>query len=312
MNPVQTSDILQQSYLQIENLIKEGHFLDAHRACLELLRLDPQNLKVIRLKSKIEKLVATNNRNLIKKDLAALEPLWREKNYKEYALNLKKLEPYMNDYPPLRKIFVRAQKAYEKQIREEENFYFSNECEKILSLAEQKNFSQALLDAEKLLAFQSKERDTRNLLIKLRKLWIEEEIRSNQTLLASNKFEEIFMFYQKMKKIDPESSVIEDLIRTAQKRYERFRIDEKKEFLYDALTKTRTLFQLKKYEKSLEAAKEILSIDPFNKEVQGLLKKSQTKARHQLEEEVVQQILSSKKRLQSEYEQNHQAFQRVF
>jgi hypothetical protein len=97
MNDKEKKGTLKGAYDKIKTLMEEERWQEAHRACIELLRFDPDNIKTIRLKNKIEKNVKNINVKAIEDDLESLKPLWKEKKYKEILEHLKGLEPYIND-----------------------------------------------------------------------------------------------------------------------------------------------------------------------------------------------------------------------
>ena len=74
--------------------------------------------------------------------------------------------------------------------------------------------------------------EIKRLIQNIKNSWIENEIKENETLLNSQKFEDILFFYQKLQKIDPKSEKLANTIVQTKKAYKTFKIDEKKEFIY--------------------------------------------------------------------------------
>src|SRR5512145_859231 len=119
--------IINDAMDRISALMAMEKWKEAHRACLEILRFDPENLKVIRIKNKIEKIVRKINVKTLKDDVAKLEPLWKEKNYEALVENLKRLEPFAADYPKIRKQYILAQKKYHAQLLDRQENYVMSE-----------------------------------------------------------------------------------------------------------------------------------------------------------------------------------------
>lgn len=301
---------LQEIFLQIEDNMNNGKWLDAHRLCLEILRFDPENLKAIRIKNKVEKMVKKYNRKAIKDDLAKLKPLWKEQKYEELVTHLKKLEAYIADYPPLKGIFEKAANAYRNQLKHQQGDFYKTQFAAIENLVKAGKYQDAMREAEKLRLLKFHEKDIKNLIKTLRATWIDHEIQSNMGLLKTEKYEEILMFYQYLQKIDPASLRLKRLIDQTKKVYQGFKIEEKREFLYASLEKIRTLYQLKKFEKTVEALQEVLAIDPWNKEAKSLFQKSSRRVRKMIAQETILQILNAQKQQKVDYQHDKKSFRR--
>lgn len=257
--------ILNEAVNQIKDLMKKEKWSDAHRACLEILRFDSDNLKVIRLKGTIERKVKKINIKAIKEDLKNIDPLWKEKKYSELLEHLKALAPYQNDYYPLKRFIKKVEMEYLNQTREQTKEANSADYARINELLKDHKYQEAIRIAQKLRVLKFNESKVKQLIGKIKYEWINYELHTNKPLLDSEKFEDILLTLQKIKQIDAGSSAITKLINNTNKKYKQFKIMEKKDFIYQGLEKTKTLLQLKKFEKAMIASREILDIDPSNK-----------------------------------------------
>jgi tetratricopeptide (TPR) repeat protein len=276
-----------------------------------VLRFDPENIKFIHLKNRIEKKVKKINIQALKKDIDSLKGLWKEKKYQEILENLKHLEPYIKDYPALKPLILKAQTKYLGQLKGDQEMIFKNETTVISNLLNEKKFQDALRNAEKLRVMGIHENDLKTLIQNIKNSWIDSEIKENQTLLNSKKYEDILFFYQKLQKIDPKSKKIVTAIDQVKKTYKVYKIEEKKEFIYKSLENIRTLYQLKKYEKALIACNEILEIDPENKEAISFQKMSEKMNTKTIDDEVVKQMIHNQKNLKLEYQNNKKTFTKL-
>ncbi len=310
MDP-QAKQMMKEAYERITALIAEEKWRDAHRACLEILRFDPDNIKIIRLKSRIEKNVQKLNRKAIRDDLDKLDPLWKEKRYEELLAHLKDLEPYIIDYPELKKIIVKAENGYRKQISSQQEGYYQTEKNSVKNLIEQKNYQDALRSAEKLRTLGLHEEEMKKIIKGLRKSWIQEEIDKSHILLQSEKYEDILLFYQGLLRIDSKSEIVKKRIEATKKVYEKYKIELKRETLYKNFEKMRTLFQLKKFDKALEVAQENLAIDPYNKNILKFMKKAKGKEEKAVFKELARQIKSSHRQMKEERKKDKKAFVRI-
>lgn len=304
MDQQTAQNLVQEAFNKIIILMQQDKWLEAHRACVELLRFDPENIKAIRLKYKIEKNVKKINQNAIKNDLKALKQFWKEQDYTNLLFNLKKLEPYINDYPPLKKIFAKAQNLYNRQLEQKQHSFYQDQLSAIRRSVENKKFKEAFEAAESLKKLNIFNDQTAKVIININHDWIEYELEQNKTLCNSDKFEDILLFYQKLLKIDPKSEKLKKLMASTKDRYAEYKIAEKREFIYTSLEKIRTLYQLNKFDRVMDACGEVLEIDPKNKEVLHFYKSAKRKAANSIDKEVIQQIKNSQQQLKSDYQKD--------
>ncbi len=302
---------LDDLYNTIYQLIQEEKWAEAHRACLEILNCDPENIKVIRLKNKIEKEVHLINRNAVKEDLKTLEPLWKEEKYEELLLHLKKLTPYVNDYPDLTSVIKKAENLYAAQLSKQQQSVWQEEVKHIEQLIAEKQFPQALENTEKIRKYLLDPELYHNLIVKIKKAWIDDELSKNNALLSSNKYEDIEFFYQSLLQIDPTSKKLHDLFAAAKKHAQQLNIEEKRDFIYKGLEEIRTLLQLKKYEKVVRGAEEILAIDPLNAEAQKFSKNAKKKIEKERDEALIKQMESAQKETLKAYQKDKEGFIKI-
>ncbi|MCC7196771.1 hypothetical protein IT413_01085 [Candidatus Peregrinibacteria bacterium] len=304
----QSKLMMREAYDRIMALVADEKWRDAHRACLEILRFDPDNIKIIRLKTRIEKNVQRLNRKAIRDDLDRLDPLWKEKRYEELLIHLKELEPYINDYPQLKKVILKAQEGYQKQVTTQQEAYYQTEKANIRKLMETKNFQDALRTSEKLRTIGLHDNEMKKLIVEIRKTWIQDEIDKSHVLLDSEKYEDILLFYQGLLRIDNKSETLKKRIESTKKVYEKYKLELKRETLYKNFEKMRTFFQLKKYDKALEVAYENLAIDPYSKNILKFISKAKGKEEKAIFKDLVRQIKNSHRQMKEERKKNKNGF----
>lgn len=300
--------ILKDAYKKIKQLISDERWVDAHRACIEILRFDPDNIKIIRQKNLIEKNVRKINIEAIKEDLKKLQPLWKEEKYEELLVSLKELEPYLNDYPPLKKIILQAQDGYKKQVETERKAYVRAELENIKTLIEAKKYQEAIRDAEKLRIQKYDEEEVRTWIQKIRDSWIDNELKKNELLLGGNKFEDILLLLHRIGRIDTSNPKIAKITAEIKKRYREYKLEQKRDFIFIGLEKTRTMLQMRKFSKAITAAREILDIDPANAEARKLLAIAEKKETRLINRELMENIKQARKELKIAYKNNKKDF----
>lgn len=308
MNNREKKGTLKEAYDKIKTLMAEERWQEAHRACLELLRFDSDNIKTIRLKNKIEKNVRNINIKAIEEDLDNLKPLWKEKKYEEILEHLKKLAPYIKDYPAIKTLIIKAQKGYKNEVAVKQKEYIDNEIASINKMLEERKFKEAMMLAEKLKKLKIHESAVKTTLQKIKTTWVETELSENSTLIQSEKYEDTLLFLQKLLIIDSQSQKVKQHILSIKKKNRQSQLEKKRDFIYVGLEKTRTLLQLRKYTEALVAAREILVIDPKNQQAQAFFRKANRKEEKQIGKEVIKQMQKSRKEIKKEYKEDKKKF----
>lgn len=311
MKPTESKKVLKETYKKIRELIKEEKWLNAHRACVEVLRFNPDDLNIIRYKNKIEKNVRKINITSIKQDLKKIKEIEKEKNYEKVLIHLKGLEPYINDYPTLKKIIIEAQEKYEKQVKKEQKEYVKDELDKIKQLLIDKKFQEAIRTAEKLRIQKYNEEEVKEWIKKIRIDWINDELKRKNDLLKSTKFEESLLFLNRLKKIDNKNIQLINQINQTKKRYNSYKIEQKKDEIFIGMEKAQTLILMKKYSKAINKIDEVLEIDPINTRAKKLKKKAIKKEMYKINKELKENIKKANKEIKKTFKSNKKNFVKI-
>ncbi len=303
--------LIQDSFEKINNAMQSGKWSEAYQACLEILRYDSENHQALKLKNKIEKEVGKLNREAIKKDMSMLKQLWQEKKYEELFGELQKLKAFFPEYPELADLYQKVQKAYQRNVGQEQKKQYRDQLISIQQLASAGNFAGAIQQATALQIPNFKDKKIDNLIQQLQNKWIKAELEKNKILLVSDKFEEKLLFLQSLKHIDQKSKLLEKYIQKTKMDYQAYKIESKKEFIYQASENIRTLYQLKKYDKVIQACHEVLEINPSHHEIKSFLRRAEKKLRRQIEREVIIQILAGQKRNFAELKADSKNFEKI-
>jgi tetratricopeptide (TPR) repeat protein len=296
---------------KIKTLMAQDKFVEAHRGCLEILRFDPDNIAAIKIKKKIEAIVKRKNIESLKEDIKNLKPLLEQKKYEELLEHLKSLEPFINDYSPLKHFIIKAQKAYRKDIKHEQERYYEVQVGLIKKLIKEKDYEPALKKAESLQKAEIKLEKTTALMKSIRKQWIESELQSHSQFLKSEKYEDILLFLQKLKGISGKNKKLNNLIIKFKKANSVHNIEKKKDFIFTGTEKIKTLLQLKKYDKAALAAKEILDIDPANKQVRKMFLSANRSEIRRMNKALLKQMSDSTKELKKSYKEEPKKFIKI-
>lgn len=296
---------------KIKSLIVQEKWNNAHRGCLEILRFDPENITVIRLKNKIEKKVQDLNKKAIKDDLKKLKALWEDKKYEELVHNLKRLEPYMEQYAPLKKFIIKAQKEYKKIVIGEKENEYNEGIKEIKKLTKKNQYADALRLCIKITKLEVYKAAHKAFTKKLIADWVDYELKTNSALLKSNKYEDIILLYNRLLRIDPKSLKVKVRLKKAKKDYDLYRIDQKRDIIYKELEKLRTLMQMRKYDNAYEISQALLNVDPRNKEAKVIFLKSKRKVEKMVDKTLIKQMKYSSKTIKEEYKKNKKDYIKI-
>lgn len=299
---------LHDTYKKIEDLIAQKFWAEAHRACLEFLKLDPENMRVIRYKNKIEKEVHRLNKKALQEDLDNLKPLWEAEKYQDILDHLEKLHPYASAFPSLGHLIKKARVALQNQQKQQAEALFRQKSEAIGKLMSEQQFAQALQESEELRSLPLNHSRVQNFLRQMKDQYVNAMIASNQSLLQSPKYDDIIAFYQNLLRIHPLSKNLQKLLQGAQHQKRQNIIEEKRDFIYKGLDEIRILYQLKKYEKAFQAAQEILAIDPTNKVAKKWHNLAHQRLNKIAETRLIDHMKEQQKLLKEQFKQNRSQF----
>ena len=275
---------------EIEKLISEKNLPKAYAICNRILSYDPRNSTFIKLKIKIEKLVKSINKKAITQELSEIEHLFKNHQYAEYLKAISPLQTYVKEYPEIAEKILAAKKLLDKEyVIKRDNAYRellkdikNNTDDPKLTLQKLENFKKLGIHVNEV------EKQIQN----VKKQYVSLEIKKNQNLIKSNRYEDTLIFLLKLKKIDPKNKEIELLNKKINHLYKAFRVEGKKDFIFKTLEEVKILYITKKFEYSAELARRILDIDNKNKAALKYFNKARQKVAQESQSKVVSDIFT--------------------
>jgi tetratricopeptide (TPR) repeat protein len=299
---------LHKAIRQIESFFNAGRYKEAYENVNKLLLNFPDNGKLIKLKNQIEKNVYKNNIETVNKELNALKPLWKDKRYDELVIRLTEVVKYVPGYNKAEKQLYDAQNLYRKQIQIQQKDTLANYIRTIEKSINTGDFEKAISLSQEVLRKMPQHEKCGMLLAKAKNLLVDKKIKENQILLNSEKFEEIEGFLNELFKICPDSIRIKNLLNKAVNR-EKVTVEyAKKDFVFSAYEQIFLIYQKGKYDKTIEALRELLEVEPDNIKALELLKKAEKKFSSQLDREVAIKI----KNLQNKFKTDKRKYPKNF
>lgn len=307
--------MLQQAYFgqvekNINSLIADQKYKEAHRLCKEYLEKFPQEKKLLKMKKKIEKIVRSENTKVVKEEIKKTKPLWKEKQYAEIIKILKPLIEADPGNNKIKRLAIKAQDAYREEVQKLKNNFEKEQTERFDMVL--KNQPSQLLDE-----LSELERDNpgnpiaKGIIQKYKTALIRNRIKEKEELIYSDKYDSIHSFIDQLRIIDKNNSVINELEDLTRRRQHGNQVDEKNEFVYKSKSHLITLMQLKKYNKAVMAATELLETEKDNQEIIKILKKAEKKLFKINREKTISLIQDDIVKQKAEYEKDPSSFVRL-
>jgi|GEM_PF-1734428 tetratricopeptide (TPR) repeat protein len=297
-------DIFDQYIARSELLLNEGKLKDAYDLCAKVLETDPEYEPALKMKEKIAGSVQNVNQKAIDEKMKALSPLWEKGSYGEIIKDLTDLYRYAPHYEPLESALAQAQALYRGQVAAQQQGTLGEYKKQLEALLREKKYQEMIE------MMQKRNRDALNdtSLSAAHELYrdkiIEQKIEEKRDLFVSEKNDDIVNFLYQLEQIDRKNKRVQDLLRKYRGDLLVSQVSDKQEFVLRATEKAKTLYQIGKYDKALQAAEEILEFDPSNTFARDMAKKAKSKYGLQLQSETENQITSSIETLQREHSKN--------
>ena len=294
----------------INSLLAEKKFKEAYRSCTKFLDLYPGTNQLISLKGRIEEEIEDYNKSHIDSKIKEAKDLYGKG---EYAKMLKALTPLLEVAPnnsALRKLIKKGQEKYKEQIEGGNKKFLDQRSEELNKILKE-NPNQLI---PQLLILEQNNRGSKlvNQLSQVfRDKLIEKKIKDKQDLTQSTKYELIHQFLEELDKIqqgNPRVKEIKDELRIKEHSEQTL---EKNDFVYSSQKQLNTLIQLKKYDKAIKVAREILAFDPKNTKTLKQLKSITNLHYYQSKEIVIDQMVEASKLIEIEYKKDKKGFVKI-
>lgn len=278
---------------QVKSLIAAENWPEAYKICNQILSYDPENSTFLKLKNLIEKEVKQINQKSIHNELQRLEQLLKEHRYEEYLKSIAPLQTYVSDFPEVGEKILQAKKLLDQEYQNRKSQALNEISKEIEEKGDNLDFESTIqrLDQFYKLDFDSK--IINKLQDKVRKKWIALQIKQNQGLLESQRYEDIIIFLLKLKKIDDQNHQILSLIKKVKEQYQLQKIENKKDYIFKTIEEIKTLYITKKYDLCMELCERILEIDPQNIQAKQYFQKAKNKADKYSERFIANQIFEN-------------------
>lgn len=294
-----TTAFLEQVEQKIYILQNQGKLAEAYDLCKLYLSQYPEERSLHNLKADIEEAIEDANERVVEKKLKEMAPLWDKNEYGKIIKQLKELIKYAPNNKELKKEYQSAQEKYKEQIEEKTNEYKKQQTAKLEKLLQEND--QNFVNELYFLGNNNPGNSEVQALVKLYKnKFIEKKLAEKKELMNSEKFDDINNYLSQLEKIDPQSDILKNAKEQIRIKKHQRQNQEKQEFIYQGISHLDTLMKLKKYDKAIKAAQEILDSDKTNEIAEKIIKEAQKKLFTQTREITIEKITASQPQIKSE------------
>jgi len=276
---------------QVKKCITEENWTEAYQICNKILSYDPENTTFIRYRNRIEKEVKNINLKALRYEIQQLDHYLKEENYEQYLKEIAPLQIYVTDYPEIGDRIVSAKKLLDKQFATRRNQAFKEIEDEIKAKGDKLDYLMTLQKLDNLYKMDIRKKDVLALAKTVKGNYIRQQLKINEGLIQSNRFEDIIIFLLKLKRIDADNPQVNSVIDKIKNEYQRYKIETKKDFIFKTLEEIKTLYITKKYELCLQLCERVLEIDPTNPVARQTYDKALIKADRQSMKFIVEDIL---------------------
>lgn len=301
-----------QDYVdKAEQLLTEKRYQESYALLNQVLEVDPEYGPAIRMRKRVENAVNEANRAVIDEKKKEIKNLIGEQKYPEALSLAQEIFRYAPQSKDLIKIVIKTKNLYAKSRQKEIENFLQSVKKELANLSSQEKGEEMLQKAFEYLQNYANIKGLRETVADIRSKWVEQELKKQKEFLHSEKYEEILKYLLKLENIEPQCKALQKALRIIRERYYDTQIEAKREFIYRGKEHLRTLLNLRKYEKALLVAQEILNANPKDRYAASAVKKCQQKIKVLLRNEIAQQIKENFPLLKEECKAKKSAFTKI-
>lgn len=265
----------------IKEQIQSGKFTESFRELTILLNDNPNDKEITKLYEKVKAKIYSSNVEKVDTAIENAEHLWNEKKYSELLSIYIKLASYVPNYNRLKKLIQKTYDKLKANSNEQNKEYLEN-CKQLISTAiNEQNYAQALKIAENAIFDHPENPMYQMILIDTKRLIVDAKLKKNKDNIEQNTITETYDFIKKLYEFEPTYERTHDLLLSNYKKLKQYYDEKQKIFERDAERQIKILYNTKEFEKSEQAARELLRINPQS----NYAKKYITKCKQKIEED---------------------------
>ncbi len=291
-------------------LVSSGKAKDAYSRAKQLLAQYPDDEDVRRIYREVAEVIGDENERLVEKALPALEASFDTGDYAKVLSEAGRLLKFAPKHGDLKDLFFKAQRAYAEKLEHSVD---------LMEARHRQRFEELLANSPESLNEELFSLDMANpnndvlhkLTSEFRDRLIEKLIKEKEELIYSDKFEAFEHFLSELRRIDPKSKRVMDLERLMKAGQGEMMQEDRLEFLYRGQQHLKTLLRLKKFDKAMKVAEEILVADPKASYAKRGLSEAKRKLYGESRAAAVDLVIAEREALKKSFQAEPQSFLRV-
>lgn len=299
---------IEQGLKIVKNLADKGDLAGAMNACQELLKVNPYDKSVHKYLEEIQERILKENEKKVDADIESTMHLWKEEKFNELMEIYGKLYQYAPNHSRLIKLVQKLQEKMTEAQKTSQKDFLQKAVNAIKGLISDGKFGDAIQACNELLSLDPMNRKGKELLLEAKNRLIDQKLKENSRVVEGADFERALEFYNTLLAINPDNEKVKKLEETAKSH-----LGGKKELagkihLNESVDRMKQLFDAKEYEKVLQAAEEILRIEPGNLTAKIFMQKATATINKEIESKIVAKLKDAGAEAEKEYGKNTEAF----
>lgn len=302
---------IDQGLAIVKNLVNKGDLASAMNGCQELLKVNPYDKSVHKYLEEIQERILKENEKKVDADIESTMHLWKEGKFDELMQIYSKLYQYAPNHSRLIKLIEKLQEKMTEAQKTSRQDFLAKALQAIKDLIKDSRFGDAIQACNEFLSLDPLNREGKELLAEAKNRLIDQKLKENSRIIEGADFERALEFYNTLLAINPDNEKVKHLVETAKSH-----LGGKKELagkihLNESIDRMKQLFDAKEYEKVLQAAEEILRIEPGNLTAKIFMQKAAATIDKEVESKIVQKLKDAGAETMQEYGKNREGFVKI-
>lgn len=240
MTNKETKTFIKNGLKTVRKLMRDGNHIDAIKACVEILEIDPGNTEA-------RTLIEKEKKQIVEKNFKTVKTLYKQGEYEEAITTAEKLL-LAGPNRKLSKLILEKYLERGYRIRKE----LTADKKWLEAIGVMEDMHKTLPHDEKIIE------KLRHDKIK----YIDRELHSDvrKELISDKQFEKLYKFYKKLYEVFPEHKKLLKEIKSAEKLVFKARRESNKTFIEGSIAKTKSLLAEKKFDSAEKAARELIQM----------------------------------------------------
>lgn len=302
---------IEQGLKIVKNLVSKGDLASAMNACQELLKVNPYDKSVHKYLEEIQERILKENEKKVDADIESTMHLWKEGKFDELMGIYSKLYQYAPNHSRLIKFIQKLQEKMAETQKTSRRDFLAKALQAIKDLIKDNRFGDAIQACNELLSLDPLNKEGQTLLLESKNRLIDQKLKENARVVEGADFERASQFYDTLLAINPENEKVKRLRETVKSHLGGQKELAGKIHFNESVDRMKQLFDAKEYEKVLQAAEEILRMEPENLTAKIFMQKASATIDAEIESKIVQKLKNAGAESAKEYGKNKERFVKI-